>query len=95
MIGLAQPALAGAQPPQAKASYLHFTDADVSALHDYAREVGLEQPRLDSFREAANPHSQFADADFAALREYAQRVQGGQNEPAGLDESRKSARTIQ
>src|SRR5215475_1802217 len=69
VLGVAQPARAYPENPHAL-----FRDADLAALHEYAQQIGNEQPQLVSVRESKSPDPHSDDPDLAALHEYGQQI---------------------
>jgi DmsE family decaheme c-type cytochrome len=66
------PAVRSEQPSQASLPY--SDDSAVSALSNYARQIGSEAPKPISLKAADIANNQFDDQAYAALRAFAQRL---------------------
>src|SRR5262245_31439392 len=75
LLGLSQPAFSGADQ--------HFGDADLTALHEYARQIRPMQIGFANARDSKTPHDRFYHPDLAALREYTQEIGADQPTTAG------------
>jgi DmsE family decaheme c-type cytochrome len=80
IIDAEQPKLASLD--NAGSAHPHFEDAELMALHEYARQIGAQPPELAGVGRSKSQHPAIQDMAVAALREYAQQIGIDQPDPA-------------